>query len=163
MNRHSLPTMALVWSIILSSSCDPAPSAQAEAGQDAEAQIASAARAWSAAFVRGDTTAIGDLYTSDAVVLLPTEEARGRSAITALFVRLHSFPDWQMISHAMNSRELTVTNSVAVDLGEWRQSWRNVVTGEIQEPSAPYLAVWLRGTDGQWRMKYDMAYSPPEG
>jgi uncharacterized protein (TIGR02246 family) len=124
----------------------------------AREEISAAARAWSAAFVRGDTATIGDLYTPDAVVLVPGREVRGREAITRFFVS--NYPGFRMTSHRMEARELTVHDSIALDLGTWHQSWRRIDGDEERSFSDTYLAVWRRGPDGRWRMQYDMAYVP---
>jgi len=132
-----------------------AAAAAQEGAADTAGAIAAASRAFSAAFVRGDTATIRDLYTTDAVLRPPGREVRGRDAI----VRYFAPGPRENVSHAMETDELRVTGDVAVDSGTWRHRWRTP-GGDVQEASERYLVIWRRGDDGRWRIEYDMWHRP---
>jgi uncharacterized protein (TIGR02246 family) len=121
-----------------------------------EAEIMAASRAFSDAYVRGDTAAIRELYTEDAVLLPPGREVRGNSKIAQYF---SPRPNRINVSHAMSSSDLKVVGDLAVDIGMWSNTWR---TGDAEEQSASerYLVVWRCGADGRWRIEYDMWHRP---
>ncbi len=118
--------------------------------------IAAASRAFSEAYVRGDTARIRSLYAVDAVLLPPGRELRGRDRIARYFA-----PSARRVnvSHAMESSELRLAGDVAIDVGIWRNTWR---IGDEPEQSAQgrYLVVWRRGPDSRWRIEYDMWHRP---
>lgn len=119
-------------------------------------EIAAASHQFSAAYVRGDTATIRELYTPDAVLLPPASEVRGRDAIVRYFA---PGPRRENVSHAMESSELRIDGDVAVDVGTWRNVWR-IDGGPAQEAADRYLVVWRRGGDGAWRIEYDMWHRP---
>ena len=98
-----------------------------------------------------------DLYTEDAVVPLSDRDVRGREEITRLFA--HTDSSVHNISHSMMSRELTIHDSIGLDLGTFTHVYR-VGDGPEQTVSGTYLATWRLGIDGHWRMRYDMAFVP---
>jgi len=133
-----------------------APPAQREA--DARTAIAGASAAFSAAYVRNDMAALGELYTEDAVLLPPGREIRGREAIRRYFAWS---PNHRQIAHSMVPAELIVSGAVATDLGTWHST-----SQRGDEPpataSGQYLVVWVRGADGVWRIQYDMWHRPAQ-
>lgn len=120
--------------------------------------IAEASRAFSDAYVRGDTAAIRELYTGDAVLLPPGREIQGRDAIARYFA---PGPDRVNLSHAMESSDLRVHGDLAVDFGTWRNTWR-IADSEAQSAAGRYLVVWRRGEDGRWRIEHDMWHRPTD-
>lgn len=120
------------------------------------AEITTASREFSAAYVRGDTAAIGNLYSDDAYLLPPGRVLRGRDAITGYFAPI---PNRTIIAHQMKSDTLTIDGGMAVDVGIWSSSWQRV-GDTVQSASDRYLVVWRRGSDGKWRMEYDMWHRP---
>lgn len=145
---------ALLWTVLLSAvACAPrAVTAQ----QEGAAAIAAASRAFSDAYVGGDTATIRTLYTPDAVLLPPGREVRGGDAIVRYFA---PGPRRVNVSHAMESSELRIEEDVAIDVGTWHNTWR-IGDGAEQSASERYLIVWRRGADGQWRIEYDMWHRP---
>ena len=122
----------------------------------AAAEIAAASRAFSHAYVTGDTAALRRLYTDGAILLPPGREIRGADAAARYFA---PSPRRETLSHAMVSEALEIDGAVAVDKGTWTNTWR-MDGGPVQEASGPYLVVWRRGGDGRWRIAYDMWHRP---
>ena len=123
-----------------------------------EAAIKKASVAFSDAYVRGDTDAIRNLYTEDAAILPPGRTIRGNSKIAGYFAPR---PNRENISHSMESSELKVEGNLAIDIGMWNNTWKSGNAKE-QSASGQYLVVWKRGTDGRWRIQYDMWHRPGE-
>lgn len=121
-----------------------------------EAAIAAASEAFSAAYVRGDTLAIGAFYTEDAVLLPPGRRVTGRANIARYFAPRQGRAN---VNHTLVCTELRVEGDMAVDVGTWHNTWRSGEE-EAQTASGNYLVVWRRGTDDTWRMAYDMWHRP---
>jgi len=106
--------------------------------------------------VRNDTAALGQVYSDTAVLFPPGREIRGRAAIQRYF-------DWsapyRQLAHAMTPAALQIYDGVAVDVGMWSSTGQR---GENPASTATerYLVVWVRETDGQWRILYDMWHRP---
>jgi ketosteroid isomerase-like protein/peptidoglycan/xylan/chitin deacetylase (PgdA/CDA1 family) len=126
---------------------------------DPREEIGAASRAFSAAYVAGDTAAIRELYTVDAALLPPERDVHGRDAIVRYFAPARSRTN---IAHAMTSQDLRISDDSAVDVGTWSNSWR-VGEEPVREASGRYLVVWRLGTDGRWRIEYDMWHRAPGG
>jgi ketosteroid isomerase-like protein len=118
--------------------------------------IAAASRAFSAAFVAGDTAAIRELYTEGAMLLPPERDVRGRDAIARYFA---PGPRRRNLEHAMTSDDLGIEGNLAVDMGTWTNRW-SLDGGEPRQASGRYLIVWRRGEDDRWRIEYDMWHRP---
>ena len=125
-------------------------------GSDPREEITAASRAFSDAYVAGDTAMIRALYTPDALLLPPNRDVRGREAIGRYFAPR---PRRTNVAHAMTSDELRISGGAAIDVGTWSSSWR-IDGGPVQEASGRYLVVWRRGEDGRWRIEYDMWHRP---
>jgi len=137
--------------------CAPPEESRSTSGAD-EAAIMAASQAFSAAYVYGDTTAIRNLYTEDAVLLPAGREIRGRDRITRFFSPNRRRTN---VSHSMVSSELKVTGDLAVDIGHWSNTWR-IGDAEPQDATERYLIVWRRCSDGKWRIEYDMWHRPSD-
>lgn len=118
--------------------------------------IAGASRAFSEAYVRNDTVALGEVYADSAVLLPPNREIRGRAAIRRYFVW---GPNYRQIAHRMESSSLSIEGDLAVDVGTWTSTGQR---GEAEPTTASerYLVVWVRESDGAWRILYDMWHRP---
>lgn len=130
-----------------------------EVGRDQsgmKSAIENASRAFSAACVRGDTAAIGQLYTDSAYLMPPGRTIRGRDAIKRYFA---PNPRRTVLAHQMKSESLAIEGDVAIDVGTWSITTQR--DGDsVQSVSDRYLVAWRRGQDGQWRMEYDMWHRP---
>ncbi len=118
--------------------------------------IAAASRAFSAAYVRNDTAALGQAYADSAVLLPPNREIRGRAAIQRYFAW---GPNYRQLAHAMEPDRLTISGDIAVDVGTWTSTGQR---GDSDPTAASerYLVIWIRESDGAWRMLYDMWHRP---
>jgi len=137
--------------------CIPATAAaQASGGARDSISIAAASRAFSAAYMRNDTAALGQIYSDSAVLLPPNREIRGRRAIQRYFAWGQNY---RQIAHSMESTRLTVEGDLAVDVGTWTSTGQR---GDAAPTTASerYLVIWVRESDRAWRMLYDMWHRP---
>ena len=137
------------------------PPLGASPGQERDATadslaIAAASRAFSDAYVRNDTAALGRVYADSAVLLPPNRTVTGRAAIQRYFAW---GPGYRQLAHVMQSERLTITGDVAIDVGTWTSIGQRD-TADPATSSERYLVVWVRESDGQWRMLYDMWHRP---
>jgi ketosteroid isomerase-like protein len=120
------------------------------------AAIVAAARAFSAAYVRNDTMALGELYADSAVAFPPGRQVAGRAAIRHLF----AWPSgYRQLEHTLTVQHLQIEGDLAVDAGTWASTGQR---GEDPATTATgqYLVAWVREADGQWRLLYDMWQRP---
>jgi len=115
--------------------------------------ILDASRAFSRAYVAGDSAAVAELYTEDALLMPPGRDVRGRAAIARFF---STPPDRRPAAHWMESSEVSFHGDVAIDVGRW--SLQSEEDAEVV--SERYLLVWLRQADGSWRIAYDAWHRP---
>lgn len=149
---------AAVSLVLLAGACQfsPIPEDGTTPAADAEAAILDAAAAFSAAFEAGDTTALGDLYTSDALLLAPNDTVRGRAAIRRWFAPREGGDPFD---HTLTTDAIDVRGNIAIDRGWWTQEFRRE-DGTTNASSGVYLVIWRRGADDRWRMSYDMWHAP---
>ncbi|MDH4046437.1 MAG: nuclear transport factor 2 family protein [Gemmatimonadota bacterium] len=133
-----------------------AAAAQLESPRSDSLAIVAASRAFSDAYVRNDTAALGLVYADSAVLLPPNREIRGRAAIRRYFAWGAGY---RQLVHTMVSDRLTVTGDLAVDVGTWTSTGQR---GDASPATASerYLVVWVREHDGAWRILYDMWHRP---
>lgn len=124
----------------------------ARAAADSVAILA-AARAFSAAYVRGDADSMTALYTEDAAIFPDNRPAIvGRPGIRSYW----TLPANRRIArHVLMPDRVEIVGDVAHDYGRFE------IAGETDgAPWGPsygkYVVVWRRGADGQWRMFLDM-------
>lgn len=151
-----LETRALCLGLLAAVITPAAARAQGRRTVSDSAAIAAASRAFSAAYVRNDTAALGGIYSDSAVLLPPNREIRGRAAIQRYFAW---GPNYRQLEHKMESARLSVTGDVATDVGTWTSTGRR---GDANPTTASerYLVVWVRESDGAWRILYDMWHRP---
>jgi ketosteroid isomerase-like protein len=147
---HCIPITVLIT--LVGASRAPA---QRAPGTDSAA-LAAASRAFSSAYVRNDIAALARLY-SDSAVLLPPERERRGSANSARYFAWG--PDYRQVAHAMQAERLTITGNVAVDFGTWTSTGQRADAAPATA-SGRYLVVWVRESDGQWRILYDIWHRP---
>ena len=121
-----------------------------------EAAIRAAAAAFSEAFEQGDTVALGQLYTPNALLLAPSDTVRGRADIRRWF---RPREGGNRFEHALETADLDIYGDVAIDRGHWSQTFTGE-DGTERTVSGVYLVTWRRGADGRWRMEYDMWHAP---
>jgi ketosteroid isomerase-like protein len=118
--------------------------------------IAAAGKAFSEAYVRNDTAALGRVYSDSAVLLPPNNEIRGRTAIQRYFAWGSGY---RQLAHSMAPERLTISGDMAVDIGTWTSTGQR---GDAEPTTASerYLIVWVREDDGAWRILYDIWHRP---
>jgi ketosteroid isomerase-like protein len=82
----------------------------------------------------------------------------GRAAIRSYFARQPG-STYVQAAHLLTTERLDIDGNVAIDMGTWTSTGGR----EGQQPNTAtdrYLVVWVRESDGKWRMLYDMWHTP---
>ena len=105
-------------------------------------------RAFIKAFLKGDATAVANLYTRDAQVIAPgAPVARGRSAIAAFW---QTSIDSGIKDVVLETGEVASVGDLAYETGDVR-----LVAKDGAVSTARYLVVWKR-VDGAWLLHRDI-------
>ncbi len=137
-HRVSTLVLALAWVV----SAAPARS------EDVRHAVEAGNRAFITAFLRGDATAIANLYTEDAQVIAPgSPAASGRPAIAAF---------WQK-SIDSGVKEVTLETAEAESAGDFAYETGIVrlVAKDGTTSEARYVVIWRR-IDGKWMLHRDI-------
>ena len=122
------------------------------------AAITEAARAFSAAYERGDAAAMAALYTPDATIFPSGADAiAGREAIR----RYWTLPPGSRVTlHRSTPTAIEVEGDAAYDHGVYEIAGER--GGEAWGPTrGKYVIVWKRQPSGTWRMHLDIWNSGP--
>jgi len=117
------------------------------------AAILAAARAFSAAYMRGDAAAMAAMYTEDAAIFPEgTAAMEGRAAIE----RYWTLPAGRRVTnHVLTPDHIEFHDDLALDYGRFTAT--SEMNGRSSGPGfGKYLVVWRKGDDGRWRMQLDM-------
>jgi ketosteroid isomerase-like protein len=146
------------WAVILAITAI-APgilSAQSSYTMDSTA-IAAAARAFSAAYVRNDTLALAQAYADSAIAFPANRDIVGPGAIARYF----RWPQgYRQISHVLTIEHLQIAGDLAVDVGTWTSTGQREGK-EATTASGRYMVAWVRASNGEWKILYDMWHPPP--
>lgn len=123
------------------------------------ARIVERSRAFSAAYVRGDTAAMVEMYTPDGVIFPNNSEMlAGREAL----LRFWTIPEGDNITrHVATPTQIRVDGDHAYDYGVYEV---DVLRQGRARPQTrgKYVIVWERGADREWRIKLDIWNSRPQ-
>ena len=133
--------------------CRPEPGAA-----ELREEIVGANRAFSRAYVKGDTAAIRQMYAEGAIAMPPHGAAvTGAEAISRLFAT--SRPD-RRLHHALYTERLLDRGSTVLELGSWYDRWRFADGTGSRAATGRYVLSWVR-EEGSWRLGAD-AWVPAE-
>jgi ketosteroid isomerase-like protein len=134
------------------------PVLRAQTATTDSAAIHGLGRQFSAAYVRGDATAMSDLYTADAVIFPERSELiTGREAIARYWTPK---PGRRVTRHVVTPTRIVVEGDHAYDYGTFE------IAGERDGTKwgpfrGKYVVVWRRD-QGTWRMQLDIWNSGPQ-
>jgi uncharacterized protein (TIGR02246 family) len=112
--------------------------------------ITKLAKEWEAAFNAKDVAKVASMYTDDAVVMPPNHEAvRGRANIEAFFKEMEG------ANLTLTPFESATSGSTAYEAGTYQMSM-TPKTGPPTTDKGKYVVVLKRGSDGQWRLAFDI-------
>ncbi len=139
----SIRPISTVVLVLACLSC--APSVQSE---DVRQAVEAGNRAFVAAFLRGDATAVANLYTEDAQVMAPgSPVASGRPAIAAF---------WQnSIDSGINDVTLATADVESASDLAFETGTLRLVANDGTVTEARYVVIWRR-VDGQWMLHRDI-------
>lgn len=126
-------------------------------GDDVRAAIDAANAKMVADYAAGDSKALAQAYTEDAL-MLPPDATRvvGYSAIEALW---KSWIDAGIKNLTLKSTDVDSNGDLAYEVGEFtlqvpfKSQNSSADEGNPSTASGNYLVVWKRGADGVWRLK----------
>ena len=132
-------------SVLTLASLAMAPGARADAVRDA---VDAGNKAFVAAFLKGDSTAVAALYTTDAQVIAPgSPVAKGRPAIAAFW---QGSIDSGIQDVKLETGDVASAGDLAYETGVVR-----LVQKDGALSSARYVVVWKR-VDGMWLLHRDI-------
>lgn len=110
---------------------------------------------------RKDLEAVLEIYHDDVVYVVPGQiELQGLDAVREMEAQTLTSADVVDAVHA--SASVHVFDDVAYEVG--------TVVGPVRVGDAParvvhyhFMAMWQRGTDGEWRIRYLVGQAPPGG
>ena len=116
-----------------------------------EATVRQADEAWAKAVASKSVEQTVAIYDAEAVTAgSAMTPARGLAAIRAMWVDVFARPDF-FLTWKADKVVVTESGTIAYSSGSWRMSGPNA--------TGPYLAVWRRQADGQWKVLIDAAWS----
>lgn len=133
---------ALLFGIALAAHSPPS------SADDVRDAVEAGNRAFIAAFLRGDSNAVAQLYTENAQVISPGEAvARGRTAIAAAWQKSI---DAGIKDVSLETAEVESAGDLACETGIVR-----LVAKDGTSSEARYMVVWKR-EGGQWKLHRDI-------
>ena len=116
--------------------------------EDVRPAVDAGNRAFIAAFLRGDSKAVADLYTEDAQVIAPGAPiAQGRAAIASAWQKSI---DAGVKDLSLATDDLESSGDLASETGRVR-----IVAKDGTATEARYVVVWKR-TNGAWKLHRDI-------
>jgi uncharacterized protein (TIGR02246 family) len=112
---------------------------------------------------RGDTIAIAENYTDDAVVMAQGAESwRGREAIRKGFGGMLTQATVKEFS--LKTDDVTLAGDLAVESGTYEETAQAKSGGPEMKDKGKYVVVWKRQADGSWKIVRDIFNSdnPPK-
>lgn len=119
----------------------------------------------STSLAKGDTQAIANLYTKDAIVLPPnTEMVQGRDSIKSFW---ESVTKMGIVNIHLTTTNITGSGNIAVETGKYDLEVYPEGKEAIND-HGKYLVVWQQQNDNSWKIIRDMWSSdvvptPPAG
>ncbi len=158
MRRHGTLRLLLVTGL----ACAHSPPAPTAGPVDVRAAIEAINAEFAAAMMKGDSVALGSMFTEDGEDIPNTMKGfiSGRAA-------LESFNAARF--RAIRCLEVTITTVGVESSGDvaWETGTNRVV---VQRGDAPpvtrtgrHLRAWKRGSDGRWRIRVDAVIPDPAG
>lgn len=161
MSRSIFITMVVACMLAIGGCASSAGRTDASPAGDSRdaASILERSRAFSAAYVRGDTAAMVAMYTPDAAIFPNNSEMlAGREAL----LKFWAIPDGdRIVRHVATPTQVRVDGDHAYDYGVYEV---DVLRQGKQRPQTrgKYVIVWERGADREWRIKLDIWNSRPQ-
>ena len=102
-----------------------------------------------AAFAESNATAVGDLYTENAVLMAPNSDAiSSREGIAAA---LQSFMDMGIASIKLETVEVEEHGNTAIEEGRYTLGTADGETADVGK----YIVIW-KNQDGTWKLHKDI-------
>lgn len=161
MSQSMFITMAVACMLAMGGCASTAGRTDASQAVDSQdvARIAERSRAFSAAYVRGDTAAMVAMYTPDGAIFPNNSEMlAGREAL----LKFWTIPDGDsIVRHVATPTQIRIDGDHAYDYGVYEV---DVLRQGKPRPQTrgKYVIVWERGADREWRIKLDIWNSRPQ-
>jgi ketosteroid isomerase-like protein len=147
LNRWPLMLLTCAWFLLVGCSRTPTGNTHAESA------VREADDAWSRAIASKSVDQTVSMYDPEAITagsaMFP---ARGVAAFRKNWEKLFAQPDFSLVWKVENV-VVTESGTIAYSTGSWHTADPKV--------SGPYLAVWRKQPDGQWKVLVDAAWISP--
>ena len=141
--------------------CAPEPEPAPEPTVDIQAEEAAFKemyQKWDIAFKAGDADGLADLYTDDAVRMVPDIPAwKGKEEIRAGFAKqLATGPEKYTIEVENIVEDIVISGVWACVRGIGNATWNPKSEGEAIHSNAKFISLVKRQSDGSWKIEWDI-------
>lgn len=158
---HTSALVRLAALAALAAACAPERAAPPQPDASAiRAAITTQLAKFGPALAAKDTAALADLFTTDATWILPDASGyTGRADIEAGGQKLFGTLESATIDQMTIDKLIVVSDSEAVTFAHADYTW--TVKGKAQKHVNPFASAWKQGTDGVWRVTYEVNADGP--
>lgn len=154
LRKCDLLTTALVCIVL--SACQPASGPGEKAAAPDPAPINALRDQFVAAFNAGNAAEVANIYTDDAILMLPNEPAfEGKQAIQAGFQALFQNNSDNTLRLTMTAQEIQIAGDWAYERGTSSMTITPKAGGKPIEDSRKYLVIFKRLSGGPWKAHRD--------
>lgn len=117
--------------------------------------------AYNAAFQQNDVNAVLAFYTQNAV-RLPSDGSivTGRAAIADSMTAFRQQNDYVLDEYSQP--DIHVSGDLAVTYSTFDEHWTSKATGQTTRQAGHWLVVWVRESDGSWKITKEMWTGPEQ-
>jgi len=160
-SRRWLRSLTLLFAVAACAAPAKAPEAAPIDPVALKDAIQAREKEWSAAFLAGNGTGIGNLYSEDAVSVQPAGDSwSGRAAIA-------KGEQAQLDTIAVTAREDIAEEVIpagpdhAIEVGHYSYQGTSKATKKPVGSSGRYMVLWRKDADGAWRLQRDIGSEAP--
>jgi uncharacterized protein (TIGR02246 family) len=116
--------------------------------------------AWGDFYGRGDAAGIASLYTDDAILMEPSGDVKGRTAIQQHFARLFRERPDSIVRINTASETVDVAGNRAYEAGTIIFTVAPRTGGPAVDRTVRYMTFWQQDAEGRWRIRSSLRPAP---